>query len=343
MVGIVQPNAFARDNAAMRIPFTKMQGAGNDFVVLDETRSRLGLTAAHYRFLGDRHFGVGADQVLTVRPSPGEGIDFEYLIHNADGAEVEQCGNGARCFARFVRDAGLTTKDQLRVKTQKGIIEPHLTADGRVTVNMGEPVFALEQIPFDAVGLEFVPQGEWGGWVLGGEAAELSAPCPPPALRAPPLPAQKAQPPHICGLAGRAQSASLLIAPVSMGNPHAVTLVDDVDSTPVQILGPQVQQSGHFSQGVNVGFLQVIDRGHVRLRVFERGVGETLACGSGACAAVVAGIRLGLLDATVDVQTRGGMLTIAWAGAVAPVMMTGPATTVFHGEIEFPDHLRETQ
>jgi diaminopimelate epimerase len=343
MVGIVQPNAFARDNAAMRIPFTKMQGAGNDFVVVDETRSRLGLTAAHYRFLGDRHFGVGADQILTVRPSPGEGIDFEYVIHNADGAEVEQCGNGARCFARFVRDAGLTTKDHLRVKTQKGIIEPRLTADGRVTVNMGEPVFALEQIPFDAVGLEFVPHGSWGGWVLRAEAAELSAPCPPPALRATPCTEQKAQPPHLCGLAGGVQSVSLLIAPISMGNPHAVTIVDDVASTPVTTLGPQVQQSGHFPQGVNVGFLQVLDRGHVRLRVYERGVGETLACGSGACAAVVAGIRLGLLDATVDVQTRGGVLTIAWAGAVAPVMMTGPATTVFHGEIEFPDHLRETQ
>ncbi len=326
----------------MRIPFTKMQGAGNDFVVLDETRARLGLTAAHYRFLGDRHFGVGADQILTVRPSPGDGIDFEYVIHNADGAEVEQCGNGARCFARFVRDAGLTSKDQLRVKTQKGIIEPHLTADGRVTVNMGEPVFALEQIPFDPSGLQFVPQGSWGTWVLGGGAAKHSAPCPPPAVRAPPLPTQNALPPHLSSVGVPAEALAVLLVPVSMGNPHAVILVDDVDSTPVQTFGPQVQQSGHFPQGVNVGFLQVIDRGHVRLRVYERGVGETLACGSGACAAVVAGIRLGLLDATADVQTRGGLLTIAWAGVGAPVMMTGPATTVFHGEIEFPDHLRET-
>jgi diaminopimelate epimerase len=342
MVGIVQPNAFARDNAAMRIPFTKMQGAGNDFVVLDETRSRSGLTAAHYRFLGDRHFGVGADQILTVRPSPGEGIDFEYLIHNADGAEVEQCGNGARCFARFVRDAGLTTKDHLRVKTQKGIIEPRLTADGRVTVNMGEPVFALEQIPFDSTGLQFVPQGEWGTWSLvGGEALPSAQVKEEPAQRAGDT-EQKAMPFRLRAHAEQAYEATVLIAPVSMGNPHAVTLVDDVDSTPVTTLGPQVQQSGHFPQGVNVGFLQVVDRGHVRLRVYERGVGETLACGSGACAAVVAGIRLGLLDATVDVQTRGGVLTIAWAGGATPVMMTGPATTVFHGEIEIPDHLRET-
>jgi diaminopimelate epimerase len=291
----------------MRIPFTKMQGAGNDFVVLDETRGRLGLTTAHYRFLGDRHFGVGADQILSVRPSPAAGIDFEYVIHNADGAEVEQCGNGARCFARYVRDQGLTTKDVLRVQTMKGVIEPRLTPDGRVTVNMGAPVFALEQIPFDAAGLQFVAQGSWGNWPL--------------------------------ALAERAQAAPVLIAPVSMGNPHAVLQVADVDAAPVATLGPQVQQSPHFPQGVNVGFMQVQDRSHIRLRVFERGVGETLACGSGACAAVVAGIRLGLLDATVEVQTFGGLLSIAWAGDTAPVLMTGPATTVFQGEIDIPDNL----
>jgi diaminopimelate epimerase len=291
----------------MRIPFTKMQGAGNDFVVLDETRGRLGLTTAHYRFLGDRHFGVGADQILSVRPSPAAGIDFEYVIHNADGAEVEQCGNGARCFARYVRDQGLTTKDVLRVQTMKGVIEPRLTPDGRVTVNMGAPVFALEQIPFDAAGLQFVAQGSWGNWPL--------------------------------ALAERAQADPVLIAPVSMGNPHAVLQVADVDAAPVATLGPQVQQSPHFPQGVNVGFMQVQDRSHIRLRVFERGVGETLACGSGACAAVVAGIRLGLLDATVEVQTFGGLLSIAWAGDTAPVLMTGPATTVFQGEIDIPDNL----
>jgi diaminopimelate epimerase len=289
----------------MRIPFTKMQGAGNDFVVLDETRGPLGLTAAHYRFLGDRHFGVGADQILTVRPSPAPGIDFEYIIHNADGAEVEQCGNGARCFARFVHDRGLTDKDVIRVQTQKGVIEPRLTADGRVTVNMGAPVFDLEQIPFDAADLAFPAEGTWGFWPLAPVKYNSDAP--------------------------------VLVAPVSMGNPHAVLLVDDVDTAPVGTLGPQVQANPRFPRGVNVGFMQVQDRGHIRLRVYERGVGETLACGTGSCAAVVAGIRLGLLDAAVQVQTRGGLLTIAWAGDTAPVMMTGPATTVFHADIEIPD------
>jgi diaminopimelate epimerase len=291
----------------MRISFTKMQGAGNDFVVLDETRGSLGLTAAHYRFLGDRHFGVGADQILTVRPAPAPGIDFEYLIHNADGAEVEQCGNGARCFARFVHDKVLTTKDTIRVQTMKGVIEPHLTVDGRVTVNMGAPVLAVDQIPFDASGLVFQPQGAWGNWPL--------------------------------ALIGEADDAALLVAPVSMGNPHAVVQVSQVQTYPVAVRGPQVQASPRFPQGVNVGFMQVQDRSHIRLRVFERGVGETLACGTGACAAVVAGIRLGLLEATVDVQTRGGLLTISWAGDTAPVLMTGPATTVFEGEIEIPDNL----
>jgi diaminopimelate epimerase len=293
----------------MRIHFTKMQGAGNDFVVLDETRGRLGLTAAQYRFLGDRHFGVGADQILSVRPSPAEGIDFEYVIHNADGGEVEQCGNGARCFARYVHDRGLSAKDVLRVKTMKGVIEPRLTPDGRVTVDMGPPVLDPQQVPFDASGLQWQPQGIWGNWPL--------APV------------------------DYAQAAIVLIAPVSMGNPHAVTVVDNVDTAPVRTLGPAVQASPRFPQGVNVGFMQVVDRGHIRLRVFERGVGETLACGSGACAAVVAGIRLGLLDACVEVQTHGGVLTIAWAGDAASVMMTGPATTVFQGEIDVPDDLED--
>ena len=289
----------------MRITFTKMQGAGNDFVVLDETRHPLGLSADHYRFLGDRHFGVGADQILTVRPAPAPGIDFEYVIHNADGAEVEQCGNGARCFARFVREKGLSDKEVLRVQTKKGVIEPRLTADGRVTVNMGAPVFDLNQIPFDAKGLEPVPMGSWGNWPL--------------------------------ALSGIAQAAPVLVATLSMGNPHAVLLVEDVDTALVGTLGPQVQQSGYFPQGVNVGFMQVQSRSRVRLRVFERGVGETLACGSGACAAVVAGIRLGLLDKLVEVQTHGGLLGIAWAGDTAPVWMTGPAVTVFEGAIELPE------
>ena len=289
----------------MRIPFTKMQGAGNDFVVLDETRGRFGLTAAQYRFLGDRHFGVGADQILSVRPAPSADLDFEYVIHNADGAEVEQCGNGARCFARFVRDTGLTHKDVLRVQTMKGVIEPRLGADGRVTVDMGAPRCAPEDIPFDASGLVLQPQGDWGQWPLRPAGAV----------------------------------ADLLLATVSMGNPHAVIVVDDVDTAPVAQLGPAVQANARFLQGVNVGFMQLQSRSAIRLRVYERGVGETLACGSGACAAVVAGIRLGLLDARVDVHTRGGLLSIAWAGLGQPVLMTGPATTVFRGEIDIPEDL----
>jgi diaminopimelate epimerase len=291
----------------MRISFTKMQGAGNDFVVLDETRGLLGLTPAHYRMLGDRHFGVGADQILTVRAAPAPGIDFEYLIHNADGAEVEQCGNGARCFARFVRDQGLCSKDVIRVQTRAGVIEPRLLPDGRVTVDMGAPVFALADIPFDGTGLQPQACGAWERWPL--------------------------------VLAGGVQPEAVLLAVLSMGNPHAVLQVDDVASAPVALQGPLVQSSPAFPRGVNVGFMQIVDRGQIRLRVFERGVGETLACGSGACAAVVAGIRLGLLDARVAVQTRGGELTISWAGASASVMMTGPATPVFHGAIDLPDTL----
>jgi diaminopimelate epimerase len=291
----------------MRIPFTKMQGAGNDFVVLDETQKRLGLSTAQYRLLGDRHFGVGADQILTVRPSPAPGIDFEYVIHNADGAEVEQCGNGARCFARFVRDQGLTSKDAIRVQTKGGVIEPLLTPDGRVTVNMGAPVFALADIPFEASGLMPQAAGSWQKWPL--------------------------------ALMGSAQTATVWVAVVSMGNPHAVQLVDDVDTAPVLWQGPLIEHHASFPNRVNAGFMQIVDRRHIRLRVFERGAGETLACGSGACAAVVAGIRLGLLDDTVDVQTHGGTLTISWAGGTSPVMMTGPATTVFHGEIDLPDNL----
>jgi diaminopimelate epimerase len=285
----------------MRIRFTKMQGAGNDFVVLDETRGRLGLTAAQYRWLADRHFGIGADQILTVRAAPSAGLDFEYVIHNADGAEVEQCGNGARCFARYVRDQGLTAKDVIRVQTLGGVIEPRLTGDGRVTVDMGAPVFELERIPFDGAGLVPVAQGAWQTWPLAIDGATVQ------------------------------------VAVVSMGNPHAVQLVADVDAAPVRGQGPLIENHPRFPRRVNAGFLQVLDRSHVKLRVWERGAGETLACGTGACAAVVAGIRLGLLDQRVDVQTRGGALTIEWAGAVAPVLMTGPATTVFQGEVDVPD------
>ena len=285
----------------MRIRFTKMQGAGNDFVVLDETRGRLGLSTAQYRWLADRHFGVGADQILTVRPAPAAGLDFEYVIHNADGAEVEQCGNGARCFARYVRDQGLTAKDTLRVQTLGGVIEPRLTADGRVTVDMGAPIFELARIPFDGAGLTPVPQGPWQTWPL--------------------------------DVAG----ATVPVAVVSMGNPHAVQLVADVETASVQQQGPLIEHHARFPRRVNAGFLQLLDRTHVKLRVWERGAGETLACGTGACAAVVAGIRLGHLDRRVDVQTRGGLLTIEWAGGDSPVLMTGPATTVFQGEVDVPD------
>ena len=291
----------------MRIPFTKMQGAGNDFVVLDETQGRFGLTTAHYRFLADRHFGVGADQILTVRPAPAPGIDFEYVIHNADGAEVEQCGNGSRCFARFVVDQGLTQKRSIRVQTLGGVIEPHLGDDGRVTVNMGQPVFELGTIPFDPQGGQPQPSGMWKKWPL--------------------------------ALVQQAQDATVFVAVVSMGNPHAVQVVDDVDTAPVLTQGPLIEHHPFFPRRVNAGFMQVVDRGHIRLRVFERGAGETLACGTGACAAVVAGIRLGLLDDTVQVQTHGGLLTISWAGGASSVMMTGPATSVFHGEIDLPETL----
>lgn len=296
----------------MLIRFTKMQGAGNDFVVLDETQGRLGLSAAQYRFLADRHFGVGADQILTVRaPTPeaaADGIDFEYVIHNADGGEVEQCGNGSRCFARFVHDRGLTGKETIRVQTKSGVIAPRLTADGRVTVDMGRPRFDPGQVPFDTTGLSPVAQGSGQKWPL--------------------------------ALDGQALKATVLVAVVSMGNPHAVQLVDNVDTAPVAEAGPLIESHARFPQRVNAGFLQIVDRGHVRLRVFERGVGETLACGTGACAAVSAGIRLGLLDHEVHVDTLGGRLTIAWSGQEADsVFMTGPATTVFEGQIDIPDTL----
>ncbi|MEJ8835126.1 diaminopimelate epimerase [Ramlibacter sp. AN1133] len=289
----------------MRIRFTKMQGAGNDFVVLDETRQRLNLTPAQYRQLADRHFGVGADQVLIVRPSPAPGVDFEYVIHNADGGQVEQCGNGARCFARYVADKGLAHGDRIRVQTLSGVIEPRLNADGRVTVEMGAPIFDAQAVPFDAAGLSPHREGHWQLWHL---ALEVDA-----------------------------ESAIVPVAVLSMGNPHAVQEVADVEQAPVRTQGPAIELHPRFPKRVNAGFMQVVDRGRIKLRVWERGAGETLACGTGACAAVVAGIRLGRLDARVDVETRGGLLTIEWAGGDAPVYMTGPAVTVFEGEIELQD------
>ncbi|MCD6076401.1 MAG: diaminopimelate epimerase [Ramlibacter sp.] len=289
----------------MRIRFTKMQGAGNDFVVLDETRQRLNLTPAQYRQLADRHFGVGADQVLSVRPSPAPGIDFEYVIHNSDGGEVEQCGNGARCFARYVSDKGLAHGDRIRVQTLSGVIEPRLNADGRVTVDMGAPIFDLPAVPFVAAGLGPHRDGSWEKWHL--------------------------------ALGTYADSPIVAVSVLSMGNPHAVQEVLDVDRAPVTTQGPLIEHHARFPRRVNAGFMEVQDRGRIRLRVWERGAGETLACGTGACAAVVAGIRLGRLGPRVDVETRGGVLTIEWAGGNAPVYMTGPATTVFEGEIELQD------
>jgi diaminopimelate epimerase len=292
---------------AMYIRFTKMQGAGNDFVVLDETQGRLGLTTAQYRWLADRHFGVGADQILSVRPSPGPGLDFEYVIHNADGGEVEHCGNGARCFVRYVRDKGLTDRNPVRVKVKNGELSLRLNDDQRVTVDMGPPVFELERVPFDAQGLKAQPIGNFERWPLA-----LSE-----------VPALEVQ-----------------VAVLSMGNPHAVLVVDDVAAAPVARWGPLIEGHVRFPARVNAGFMQVVDRQTVRLRVFERGSGETLACGTGACAAVVAGVRQGLLDARVDVHTHGGTLTIEWSDNAkhnAPVLMTGAATTVFEGQIDVPD------
>ena len=290
----------------MQIRFTKMQGAGNDFVVLDETQARLGLTSSQYRYLASRHFGVGADQILTVRPAPAEGVDFEYVIHNADGGEVEQCGNGARCFARYVHDKGMTDKSVIRVQTLSGVIAPEIHSNGRVTVDMGAPQLDPAKVPFDTDGLQAQVQGSANKWPL--------------------------------ALDMKAQPATVWIAPVSMGNPHAVQLVEDVNTAPVETQGPLIESHKRFPQRVNAGFMQIVSRSEVKLRVYERGAGETLACGTGACAAVVAGIGWGLLDKRVDVHTRGGMLTIEWAGgAQDAVRMTGPAEFVFEGQIDIPD------
>lgn len=283
----------------MRIRFTKMQGAGNDFVVLDETQGLLGLGADDYRFLADRHFGVGADQILSVRAAPSSDVDFEYVIHNADGGEVEQCGNGSRCFVRFVREQGLTTKSTIRVKVHGGVISLHELPDGRVKVDMGQPVLELPRIPF-----------------LSEHAMALDSN------------------PLLWRLSVGEQHAD--VAVVSMGNPHALTTVANVEQAPVLALGPLIEHHAAFPNRVNAGFMQVMSRQQIKLRVFERGAGETLACGTGACAAVVAGVRLGLLDPQVEVLTRGGKLTIEWSGLGHPVWMTGPATTVFTGEMEIP-------
>ena len=278
----------------MKLKFTKMQGAGNDFVVLDGVSQRLALTPAQLRRLADRHFGVGCDQILLVEPPRAAGTDFRYRIFNADGGEVEQCGNGARCFVRFVRERGLTDKSEIRVETAAGIIAPRMEADGEVTVNMGAPVFEAKRIPFVTDSDVLVQPLDVGGTMV-------------------------------------------QITAVSMGNPHAVQVAADVDAAPVPTQGPLIERHARFPQRVNAGYMQVLDRSRIRLRVYERGAGETLACGTGACAAVVVGIRRGLLDSRVRVSTRGGDLTIRWEGGDNPVWMAGPAVTVFEGEIEIDE------
>jgi diaminopimelate epimerase len=286
----------------MRLQFSKMQGTGNDFVMLDGIAQDISLSPHQLRTLADRRFGVGADQILVVERPGRSGIDFRYRIFNADGGEVEQCGNGARCFVKFVHARGLTDKPSIRVETLGGVIEPKLERNGEVTVDMGAPVFEPLRVPFDAHGL--APRQERRGTVW-------------------PL---------------DVDGEPLWISVVSMGNPHAVQVVSDVDRAPVEAQGPAIEHHRRFPQRVNAGFMQVMDPGSIRLRVWERGVGETLACGSGACAAAVAGIERGLLDSPVDVHVRGGQLRITWQGAgsadASHVFLTGPAVKVFDGEID---------
>ena len=283
----------------MRLRFTKMQGAGNDFVVLDATQTPLNLSVAQLRHLGDRRFGVGADQILVVERASRPDVDFRYRIFNNTGDEVEHCGNGARCFVRYVREHGLTDKTSIRVETVNNLLTLQWQADGRVTVNMNAPFFAHDTLPFDSSGLPARSEGDFELWPLalaGGTSAE--------------------------------------VAVLSMGNPHAVLRVADVNTAPVADWGPQIETHPRFARKVNAGFLQVISRTQVALRVFERNAGETLACGTGACAAAVAGILRGLLDSPVRISARGGELSIAWQGPGQPVLMTGPAVTVFEGQIE---------
>ena len=276
-----------------KLAFTKMQGLGNDFVMIDAVRQPIQLSSDQVRWLADRHFGVGCDQLLVVEPARTPGVDFRYRIFNADGGEVEQCGNGARCFVRFVHDRGLTDKAEIRVETRSGIIAPRLRADGLVTVDMGVPELAPAKVPFVSDSDAVVQPLQVG-------------------------------------------DDTVAITAVSMGNPHAVQVVADVDAAPVREQGAAIERHARFPARVNAGFLQVVDAHEVRLRVFERGAGETLACGTGACAAVVAGILRGLVASPVRVATRGGELTIAWGGVGTPVMMTGPAVTVFAGELTLP-------
>jgi diaminopimelate epimerase len=275
-----------------------MHGAGNDFVVIDAINQTVNLTSDQWRDIANRRFGIGADQILIVEKPTMPGVDFRYRIFNADGGEVEQCGNGARAFVKFVVEKGLTEHREIRVETMSGVIRPRLEDDGRISVDMGAPIFDPERVPFDPAGLPSQQQSAATLWniSLGADAREFVV--------------------------------------LSMGNPHAVQLVDDVDTAPVSEEGPLIENHACFPRRVNAGFMQVVDRKHIRLRVFERGAGETLACGTGACAAVVAGIQLGLLDSPVAVATRGGALSIAWDGGQSSVTLTGPAVSVFEGTID---------
>jgi len=286
----------------MKLQFTKMHGAGNDFIVIDAINQDIAFTPAQWQRLADRRFGIGADQILVVEKPRLPGCDFRYRIYNNDGGEVEQCGNGARAFVKFVSEKGLSSKNSIRVETMAGIIAPRLEADGSITVDMGAPVLDPALVPFEASGLAGVAQGNDTVWPL-----DLALP---------------------------GDQASVLVSVVSMGNPHAVQVVDDVDAQDLDASGPLIEHHPRFPRRVNAGYMQIIDRHHVKLRVFERGAGETLACGTGACAAAVAGIRRGLLDSPVRISARGGELSIAWQGPGQPVLMTGPAVTVFEGTIE---------
>lgn len=275
----------------MRIAFTKMQGLGNDFIVIDAIHQSVSLEPERIRRLADRHFGIGCDQVLVVEPAQGRDADFRYRIFNADGSEVSQCGNGARCFARFVNEKGLTDHDTIRVETRAGQLVLNLVAGNDVLVDMGVPRHAPDQIP-----LNMPLEASLYALDLDGERVEFAA--------------------------------------VSMGNPHAVLQVASVVEAPVERLGPILEAHPLFPERVNVGFLEIVDTHRARLRVYERGSGETLACGSGACAAAVVGIEQGLLQSPVDIELPGGHLTINWQGRGFPVMMQGPAVTVFEGEID---------
>ena len=282
----------------MKIKFTKMHGAGNDFVVIDAINQSIDFTPIQWQTLADRRFGVGADQMLVVEKPQAAGVDFRYRIYNADGGEVEQCGNGARAFVKFVTDKKLTNKHIIKVETMSGIIEPRLETNGQITVDMGPPILTPEDVPFNTADLLCKADGEETLWPLD------------------------------------IKGEIYWIAALSMGNPHAVQVVTDVETAPVREDGVLIEHHPRFPKRVNVGFMQIIDAHQIKLRVFERGAGETLACGTGACAAVVSGMRRGLLTSPVKVQTRGGELVIAWAGNSSPVLLTGPAVTVFEGEIE---------